>query len=686
MQYGEVGEMIRVCLLFILGAVLGTVALVHPASAFPVDGGYVCTGINPACEICIGDCGWQTASQQCENFGLGPTAMVVGDISSYESCNVSQPTCTQSTETDNPSCPNGQVGSITRTRTINTGGTCGNTSAWTETQNTCTTPTTYVWQTGSWEACSASCGGGTQNRSVTCHTSGGTYVGNDDVSGPCGTNKPNWQQACNTQACAGPVCLGEATCGTSQGGSFQTAPASGLCLMGNASDVTESNGTYNWTCSAGGTPASCSATKVTSTACMQDQGAYEYVNGSWTPNLSPNWVIPGWSNGPWWGSNRGNELEVYTSSGLRVTGVRAVSATKMQCNGASAPPAWVEGPWGDWDCSTHRRQRVVECKNSDGEVFEDSECAGTGPARVETWTQVPAQCVVPVNGECDPRSHGRSFPSSTPNINLCTEGTASAVTESAGVFKWTCSGVNGGQPSSCEAYRGCAAGQTEQMVQEIAPLGSRWAWGGCAEGEVPGHLRDVRPDGRHSLGEDGKDKGTNNYHLCITGAPANSGLEIAWQPGGCQAGWGQLEFYTDSPSNINLNSTHGKAANYRYCYRATGANYTAGGKRYDRGASGGAKTPPPYGSARIVNSEGSSSGWYVGSSANDDEASFYVWLYHTRPICVTDCTHPASVALPECQSGYDNPVCRTKPWICEDGGGGGGGRDTGLELPTLNAQ
>ncbi len=53
-----------------------------------------------------------------------------------------------------------------------------------------------TWQATSWGSCSASCGGGTQNRNVYC-PSGKVCVG----------NKPSRSQSCNTQACPVPVCL-----------------------------------------------------------------------------------------------------------------------------------------------------------------------------------------------------------------------------------------------------------------------------------------------------------------------------------------------------------------------------------------------------------------------------------------------------------------------------------------------
>lgn len=56
----------------------------------------------------------------------------------------------------------------------------------------------YAWETGGWSACSTSCGGGTQTRTVTCRRS-------DNVTVPdayCNAiAKPPASQSCNTQDC-----------------------------------------------------------------------------------------------------------------------------------------------------------------------------------------------------------------------------------------------------------------------------------------------------------------------------------------------------------------------------------------------------------------------------------------------------------------------------------------------------
>lgn len=57
----------------------------------------------------------------------------------------------------------------------------------------------YTWQTDNWDACSASCGGGTQTRTVTCTRNDGRAM--PDAFCTDAGPKPAMSQSCNTHPC-----------------------------------------------------------------------------------------------------------------------------------------------------------------------------------------------------------------------------------------------------------------------------------------------------------------------------------------------------------------------------------------------------------------------------------------------------------------------------------------------------
>lgn len=95
------------------------------------------------------------------------------------------------------------------------------------TQQACNTnacPSDYQWIAGPWSACSVSCGGGLQTRTLSCDDLSGTPVS----PSLCTATPPATQQACNTNTCPGYqwVTSGLSACSATCGGGIQTQTVS----------------------------------------------------------------------------------------------------------------------------------------------------------------------------------------------------------------------------------------------------------------------------------------------------------------------------------------------------------------------------------------------------------------------------------------------------------------------------
>ncbi len=220
-------------------------------------------------------------------------------------------------------------------------------------------------------------------------------------------------------------------CGTSNGGTFTSAPTSNLCSTGSPTTVSGS-GPWSWTCQGvnGGANASCSAN-------IQSQG----VNGAC-------------------GSANGEDLLKAPSSNL--------------CSAGKASKVTGTGPW-DWNCSGSNGGTTASCSayleingacgSANGKSYLSPPishlCNSGTPSAASNngqwdWTCMgsnggtTANCSakLEINGACGSANKENFF--TEPTSNLCSAGNASAVT-GKGPWTWVCVGLNGGSKANCSA-------------------------------------------------------------------------------------------------------------------------------------------------------------------------------------------------------------------------------------------
>lgn len=228
-------------------------------------------------------------------------------------------------------------------------------------------------------------------------------------------------------------------CGTSNGADLTSAPTTGLCGTGTPSSITGS-GPWNWTCAGtgGGSAAQCTASlKVTALngACGSSNG--QSLSSKPSTNLCTTGTASSVTgNGPWaWdcaGSNGGTTAQCAAS--LKATPVNgtcgASNGESMSsapitnlCTAGAASVVSGSGPW-NWTCAGSNGGTTAQCIASLQQAV--------------------------VNGVCG-SINGQTL-STEPTSNLCSSGTATAVTADGSSWIWQCTGSTGGNVAGCYAY------------------------------------------------------------------------------------------------------------------------------------------------------------------------------------------------------------------------------------------
>ena len=282
-------------------------------------------------------------------------------------------------------------------------------------------------------------------------------------------------------------------CGSSNGGTFPTAPTTNLCSAGNTSSVSGS-GPWSWSCNGvnGGTIANCSANITpTNGVCGTAQGhgyqSTSYIDTS-SERCEPGTFTSFIDNGSSWGWNCNgfnggtnascSANKVATGSSSNKT-FKNQPATNLCVYGTVAGQTFTNDIWY-WFCTNNPGENAAgyayktTCGSSNGGSFssppETNLCKYGGASFVTTnpstytWTctgddslavSCSASRAIPTNGVCG-TAQGHGYQSTSyidTSSERCEPGTFTSFIDNGSSWGWNCTGLNGGTTASCSANK-----------------------------------------------------------------------------------------------------------------------------------------------------------------------------------------------------------------------------------------
>ncbi len=290
--------------------------------------------------------------------------------------------------------------------------------------------------------------------SITCGSSDQTVTSSAPVSGLCSsgsassvtTNASTYDWTCNSGSLSCQA-YRQASCGTSNGQSFASAPSSNLCTIGTPSSVTTSASNYTWTCAGGGTSntASCSATRPPTSTCSS-----KLVLWGTGANLDRCMSLSGVTNDTQSTASLRNDT-TYSAGQDGYASFTCNATTDTYTVNPGSTCFSFTCPAGQYDPGTYSCSTCPANSYCPGD-YKKYDCP-TNYTSPSGSTSV-GQCIAPSSGSCGTAHNGSPVSSQPTNASeRCSSGAYSDTSDSGGYFRWSC------DSASCQVAQLCGSTQ-----------------------------------------------------------------------------------------------------------------------------------------------------------------------------------------------------------------------------------